>query len=286
MNQQAQIANFQSSMTRCFRLLRRTRQQQQQQQGQQDLDVHNDVVERLTHGINSPDDEQVIAAAGGVNDLAASTTTTTSTVNLAMQELLSGVDGPTASSPVNSGPKLVASDIAAAPSATTEAVSTTTMSKTTQDPKAMLERQQQKQQLLALHNTIMSKLTNGWDQIDQADATSTTSVTVSATTVTTTRNLALARLLSGVDGTASEPKLADIKKADFLQTTTTTSTSTTQTIGDAGKKTIAFITSGKFSMPNHVDAPLEAQEPDDDEEKHVPEDAGEIAADFDIDNSS
>jgi len=202
-----------------------------------------------------------------------------------MQKLLLGVDSdaPRQSSLADVSGNLKASGVMDAMSTTT----TTVESTTTEDPKVAMEREQQKQHLLEVHNAMMIKLTDGMDKIEKEEATRITSTVIEATTsTTTTKNLALARLLSGVDGPVNEPKLKGVQAVGFT-TTTTTTTTTTQTIGLAGKRTLAFITSGKFAMPHHAEAQTEAQEADDDdEEKHVSDDADEAAADFDMDNTS
>lgn len=252
-------------------------------QQQQLLEIRGNVMGRLTQGLSKIDDDD--ATSSMTTTMASSITTTTTTVNVVMQKLLLGVDSdaPRQSSLADVSGNLKASGVMDAMSTTT----TTVESTTTEDPKVAMEREQQKQHLLEVHNAMMIKLTDGMDKIEKEEATRITSTVIEATTsTTTTKNLALARLLSGVDGPVNEPKLKGVQAVGFT-TTTTTTTTTTQTIGLAGKRTLAFITSGKFAMPHHAEAQTEAQEADDDdEEKHVSDDADEAAADFDMDNTS
>merc|ERR1719393_408893 len=160
-------------------------------------------------------------------------------------------------------PVVKSSFLAAATTTTTTTTTTTEVTTTTEDPRVVEEREHQKQQLLEMHKNVMSKLTSGFSDIDKEEATATTT-----TTTTTTKNLAMLRLLDGVDGPAQAKGKTEKKAA----TTTTTTTTTTQTIGAAGKKTLAFITSGTFNWQkvkahNQPEAPADKEEDDEDQDK-------------------
>lgn len=135
----------------------------------------------------------------------------------------------------------------------------------------------------AARQAAFAKLTEGMEQtraeeIELATATTTTS---STTTSTTTTNTAFLKLLAGVNG--PEPSTA---AASLLQTTTTsTTTSTSKFVLDAaGRKTIAFISSGTFEFPHHQseEATKDTGADDDDQKDQKEEYAdSEAATDFD-----
>lgn len=212
----------------------------------------------------------------------------TTTVNYAMERLLAGVE-PGYSAPVEQQSYRQVSS-ARVETSTTSSSTTTTVATTTQDPKLQIEKEQQQQQFLEIRKSFMHKLTAGMGKIDEEDATSTTT-TVVTTTTTTTTNSALSKLLEGVD------RPAPVAPSEKQTTTTTTSTTTTtQTIGEAGRKTLAFLESGAghFVMPHHhaMDEQAAPEDDDDDKPKTDSEDsddeigAGRVGAEFDMDNAS
>lgn len=146
--------------------------------------------------------------------------------HLAMQKLLAGVEGPAASSTQDVPAVQNQDDVT---SATTSLPTTTS---TTEDPEVVKEREEEKQRAAMLQKEVVNKLTEGMAEISAEDARAATeqTSTTTVTTTTTTTNPALAKLLSGVDGSsAPEPISFGGNNQAVDPTTTSTSTSTTTT---------------------------------------------------------
>merc|ERR1719217_537510 len=242
--------------------------------------LQTEVVNKLTAGMAEISAEEASAAT-------AQTTTTTS----ALQKLLAGVDGNASPVPISHSEVQVATS-------TTTTMSTTRKTTTTENPEVVHQRELEKEKLIAMKQTIVSKLTAGFIEITEDEVkmatTKTTKTTTTTTKVTTTTiNQAAKRLLEGVNEPA--PSMLSKGMARKTRTTsTTTVTTTTQTIGAAGRKTLAFISSGTFSLPQHrrlADVMAGSSDNNDDNddddsdpndhEDHTASGGGETAAYFD-----
>lgn len=208
------------------------------------------------------------------------------TVNYAMQRLLAGVE-PGYAVPAEGPSFRQASVVKVETTSTTTTMSAATTS--TEDPKVQIERQRQQQALLELRNSFAHKLTEGMGKIDEEEATATTTTTTTTTTTATVNPFKL-KLLKGIDGPA--PDASDEKQV--TTTSTTSTTTTTQTIGEAGRKELAFLEAGagQFVMPHHhgMDEQAPSEDDEEDDEKKASDDAefgeGKVAAEFDMDNAS
>lgn len=143
-----------------------------------------------------------------------------------------------------------------------------------------LEAKRANDKLMAMRQAAIAKLTEGMaeshEDVLKLAAVSTTSTT---TTVTTTTNTAYFKLLAGVD--RPEPSTM---AAQHTTTTSTTTSTEKFVLNAAGRKTIAFISSGTFEFPGHqsrADTPAQQDDEDAPEEDHKDDYAdSEAATDF------
>lgn len=160
----------------------------------------------------------------------------------------------------------------------TPAKTTTT---STESPEAKREREE----MAMMQKKAVGRLTAGFDKISAEDAERATTTTAETTTTTTTPNKELAKLLAGVDRPMPSTTGG---KGQTSTTTTTTVKTTTTTIGEAGRKAIAFISSGTFVMPPRqlTDTPQDSDTDDDQKDAATDSEASssesEAASDFDL----
>merc|ERR1719240_957880 len=253
---------------------------------EQDQELYAKSVSKLTAGVKEARDDQPREDSEEMKKWKAQqveqeyATMTTTTQNAALRKLLAGIDGP-ADADVSLAQAPVSSSTTAAAATTTSTTTTTT----TVEPRIEEERER----AVMMKKEAMSRLTAGFADADKKEAEKEATMTTTTTTTvatTTTKNLALMRLMEGVDGPAA-PAPAGKKHHSTTSTTTTTTASTT--IGEAGKKVLSFITSGTFAMPPPASQVVEADSKDDaadDDSKPDNGDGGEAAADFDMDNAA
>merc|ERR1719379_55789 len=199
---------------------------------EQDQELYAKSVSKLTAGVKEAREEQPREDSEEMKKWKAQqveqeyATMTTTTQNAALRKLLAGIDGP-ADADVSLAQAPVSSSTTVAAATTTSTTTTTTV-----DPRIEEERER----AVMMKKEAMSRLTAGFADADKKEAEKEATMTTTTTTTvatTTTKNLALMRLMEGVDGPAA-PAPASKKHHTIASTPTTTTASTT--IGEAGKK--------------------------------------------------
>jgi len=161
-----------------------------------------------------------------------------------------------------------------------DAPATTTTTTTTENAQVVKERKQMED----LKEKEMSKMTEGVAEAKEDDAPSTTTTTVDPAAQAEKEHFdklkeaEMAKLTSNLDDNK-------IDAAEATVTTTTTTSTTTMTLGEAGKKIMAEITSGKYVLPTDRFAGIQTaeQKPEDKEDSHDDNDSAmsETVADMD-----
>jgi len=257
-----------------------TEDPQVQRQREEQAQLLQAAQQKLTAGLADIRDEQVQERDSDATTTAEEMTTT---VNPALAKLLAGVD-----SNVPLAPTQAEAPAPVTVKTTTTVTTTSQITTSTENPAVLREREHERQMAAMLQKQAVSKLTAGFTEIAREEATATTT-TSTTTTTTTTINRALKVLLAGVDPSIKVPQTKDSVRTTSTTTTTTTTQSTT--IGEAGRKTLAFISSGTFNLRAHQQQFAQATVQQDDSEadddadspKLVDYDHGaETAADFDM----
>lgn len=154
--------------------------------------------------------------------------------------------------------------------------STTTATTTTEDPQVVKEREQMEE----LKAKEMSKMTDGVAETKEEDAPSTTTTTMDPAAKAEKdhfeqlKSAEMLKLTSNLDDKS-------IDAAEATATTTTTTSTTTMSLGEAGKKIMAEITSGKFVLPNNFAGLQTPQQPPQQEDKQDDEAMSETMSDLD-----
>lgn len=154
--------------------------------------------------------------------------------------------------------------------------STTTIATTTEDPQVVKEREQ----MALLKEKEMSKMTEGVAETKEEEVPSTTTSTMDPAAAAEKEHFEqlkeqeMSKLTQNLDDKS-------VTAAEVTATTTTTTTTTTETLGAAGKKIMAEISSGKFVLPANFAGLQTPQQQPQQEEKQDNVDDSEAGQDFD-----